>query len=400
MQEKKLWALFIILILTVVGLIAVLADQASEGESVCENIGQIYAGDTSSGLVAHWAFDEVNGSIVHDASGNGFHGTKYGGTWTPGPIGGALVFDGNDDYVEITQNTSDLHSQLATLGAGSISLWFRVNFIPTDHGIAPIFYYGARDPCTNFFDAANQGLIIEVGHSPIHRASKRLYFTIWANGCTYPSFCFDSRHPLTEGEWYHFVAVVGEDYNTGYLNGQEMADRRYNFGTFLYSQFFADAVKHEVLWIGRGYWDAQDDPRPLYADGAIDDVRIYNRPLSSEDVEELYCEGNESGSGPPAAPSITGPSSGNIGQEYSYSFETVDPNGDDVYYSVEWGEACPGVEWMGPYPSGEPVTFSNTWQETGTYIIRAQAMDTTDQKSSWGILQVSMPKSFPAFIDG
>jgi len=206
-------------------------------------------------------------------------GLIRGATWTAGPSGFALEFDGVDDYVEV----ADL-PPVSSLGEGSISVWFRADNIPTVRGILPIFYYGSRDSCSNMFDAANRGLIVELGHSPVHYGSKRLYFTIFANGCSYPSFCYDSGDPISQGEWHHFVAVVGESYNTGFLDGVEMNARRYNFGSSAYSQFFEDAVAHEVLWIGKGFWDAE----PVYFDGAIDDVRIYDRALSAQEVSEFY----------------------------------------------------------------------------------------------------------------
>lgn len=231
-----------------------------------------------------------------------------------------------------------------------------MDYIPTDHGIAPIFYYGSRDPCDNFFDAANQGLIIEVGHSPIHYGSKRIYFTIWANGCTYPSFCFDSNDPLTEGEWYHFVAVVGPDFNTGYLNGLEMTNRRYNFGNSHYSQFFEDAVEDEVMWFGRGYWDARNDPSPIYFDGAIDDIRIFSKPLSSEEILAIYNEGWINN--PPNTPTITGPREGKTNTEYEYIVSTVDPDNDNVFYKILWCENCQEDFWQGPFESGGEETFN------------------------------------------
>ena len=56
----------------------------------------------SGGIVGYWSFDEGTGDIVHDTSGNGNDGTIYGdATWTTGVSGGALSFDGIDDYVEI-----------------------------------------------------------------------------------------------------------------------------------------------------------------------------------------------------------------------------------------------------------------------------------------------------------
>ncbi len=235
--------------------------------------------DLTEGLVAHWALNEGTGSEAADSLGSASSGEIHGAVWTAGPTGYALEFDGVNDYVEIASL-----QLVGSLGEGSIALWFRVDHIPTDNGIAPIFYYGARRSCVNMFDAANQGLIVELGHSPIHYGSERLYFTIFANGCSYPSFCYDSRDAVSVGEWHHFVAVVGGDYNTGYLDGAEMTERRYNFGNASYSQFFEDAVQHEVLWIGKGFWDAE----PFFLDGAVADVRIYDRALSADDAFALF----------------------------------------------------------------------------------------------------------------
>src|SRR5688572_17807364 len=51
------------------------------------------------GLVAAYAFDEVSGTTAVDATGAGNNGVVVGGTWAPGRYGGALSFDGTNDYV-------------------------------------------------------------------------------------------------------------------------------------------------------------------------------------------------------------------------------------------------------------------------------------------------------------
>ena len=240
-----------------------------------------------SGLVAHWSFDSITDNHFLEHVSNQLAGTVYGTQSVPGPVGKALEFDGIDDYARIPGDNSPPPSVLSGLSEGSISLWFRVEDIPLEFGIRPIFYYGRNEAC-NFFDAANEGVIIEVGHSPIHKSSKRLYFTMWTNGCTFPSFCYDSRNPVTEGQWYHYVAVVGSDYNTGYLNGELMEDRLYNFGNEGTNEFFTDFPAHENLWIGRGYWDSND----VYFKGAIDEIKIFDHPLNQQEVDSLYAEGN------------------------------------------------------------------------------------------------------------
>ena len=51
------------------------------------------------GLVAAYAFDEGSGATAVDASGNGRDGAVAGATWATGRYGGALSFDGTNDYV-------------------------------------------------------------------------------------------------------------------------------------------------------------------------------------------------------------------------------------------------------------------------------------------------------------
>lgn len=240
---------------------------------------------SQSGLVAYYDFDDLENNKFTDASQYSNHGTSYGAKLIPGIKNNALSFDGIDDYTRIPGDGQAPPEIFSGLGEGSISVWFKVDHIPTEYGIAPIFYYGSEEKC-DFFDAANQGLIIEIGHSPIHYGSERIYFTIWKNGCTLPSFCYDSKYAVPVGEWQHYVAVVGENYNTGYLNGKEMTDRRYNFGNSNYSQFFEDAVVHEKLWLGKGHWDRTNQ----YFDGAIDELRIYDRALSASEIMNLYSD--------------------------------------------------------------------------------------------------------------
>ena len=49
-----------------------------------------------------WLFDEGNGKIAEDLSGNGNDGElKEGTKWEDGQFGQAVIFDGKDDYVEI-----------------------------------------------------------------------------------------------------------------------------------------------------------------------------------------------------------------------------------------------------------------------------------------------------------
>ena len=56
------------------------------------------------GLVAAYGFDEGSGTTATDASGNGRTGAVTGATWAAGRYGGALSFDGTNDYVVVDGN--------------------------------------------------------------------------------------------------------------------------------------------------------------------------------------------------------------------------------------------------------------------------------------------------------
>jgi SagB-type dehydrogenase family enzyme len=85
---------------------------------------------------------------------------------------------------------------------------------------------------------------------------------------------------------------------------------------------------------------------------------------------------------PPLAPSISGPSNGINGVLYNYTIVTTDPDGDDVYYYIEWGDGT-SSGWIGPFASGTPVPFNHTWSQAGTYTIKVKAKDTFGSESIW-----------------
>ena len=65
---------------------------------------------------------------------------------------------------------------------------------------------------------------------------------------------------------------------------------------------------------------------------------------------------------PPTAPSIEGPGTGKAGTPYDYDFKSIDPDGDDVKYYIDWGDQT-YEEWIGPFPSGQTVTRTHTWEK-------------------------------------
>lgn len=94
----------------------------------------------------------------------------------------------------------------------------------------------------------------------------------------------------------------------------------------------------------------------------------------------------------PDSPTITGLTNGETGETYDYAFVSNDPELDEVYYYIEWGDDQV-EEWVGPYESGEEVILSHSWSEQGTYTIRAKSRDVHWAVSDWATLEVSMPKN-------
>ena len=94
----------------------------------------------------------------------------------------------------------------------------------------------------------------------------------------------------------------------------------------------------------------------------------------------------------PEIPQIQGPTQGKVGTSYSYNFSSTDPDGDDVYYYIDWDDGNI-EEWIGPYESGEVITVDHTWDFRGVYAIEAKAKDTRGLESDWGTLEINMPKN-------
>jgi len=92
----------------------------------------------------------------------------------------------------------------------------------------------------------------------------------------------------------------------------------------------------------------------------------------------------------PEPPLIDGPGSGKPGVTYHYNVSTVDPDGDDVSYFIDWGDDT-STGWIGPYASGVGVTVSHAWAKKGSYDIKARAKDVNGNESAWSSLRVQMP---------
>lgn len=244
--------------------------------------------ETQSNLLGHWKFDETSGTTASDSTGN-YDATIYGDAiFSTGKKGNSLYFDGVDDYVKLPVEAI---SQIGNLTEGTISLWINYTSVLDSQVIMPIFYIGNED--NNDDDSL---FIIEIGHfdnenpgpDMLDPDNKKLYAT-WVDVAIdqNPYLCFDTNENLEENTWYHFVLVVNSSGNTGYLNGEELKDRNYNFGTESDKKFLSDIPVKEICTIGYGKSHSDVSSDFMFYKGYIDDLRIYNEPLTKTEIQEM-----------------------------------------------------------------------------------------------------------------
>ncbi len=208
----------------------------------------------SAGLVAHYPFDGDS----NDVSGNGNHGTVFGATLVEdrdGKPDSAYQFDGIDDYIEIP------HSE-------SVSLSFRATF--------SFWLYHQTQASGGFYSLIEKGDPERGGHSR---------YGMWLINdlveiCFQPtnnSFhnCLDSEFPLTAENWHHIVGTHDGQTTRLIINGQPAGEHTFSRDTISRSGF--------QLFIGA---DQYNDPI-IYLKGILDDIRIYNRVLTDEELSIL-----------------------------------------------------------------------------------------------------------------
>lgn len=102
---------------------------------------------------------------------------------------------------------------------------------------------------------------------------------------------------------------------------------------------------------------------------------------------------------PPEKPTIKGPNKIKPNVTKDYIFNAIDPDSDDVYYYVEWGDGN-NSGWVGPSDSGIEVILNHTWTEKGKYTIKAKAKDVWGAESGWSSLEITVPrtKSISSFL--
>ena len=230
------------------------------------NLGEIFVSPVNlSGLVLYLTFDEGSGNIAYDYSGNGNNGTLYNGsnvcsnpptsgcpTWVDGKFGKALSFDGVDDYVKVS--SSDIFN---ITDAISVVAW--------------IYPYTT----TNYEGIVDKQYAYTDGAWSLYRQGTRLIWAL-ASGSSFVSV--DKTNVLIPNTWNHVVGTYNKTRGYMYL---------FLNGILIGSRSYSSPIQINTKPIIVGY--ANRDIK--YFTGAIDEVMIFNRSLTDDEIKFLYQEG-------------------------------------------------------------------------------------------------------------
>jgi len=212
----------------------------------------------AEGLIGYWKFDEGSGTTVQDSSGLGNTATLIGEpTWTVGKIGGALQFDGIDDYV----NLGTPLSQLDGAYAFSIVFWIKVNSLPFsgDQGVI----------CRGADSRRVPWILTRGGQSSLLMTAETV------EGGAY-DVSVGTRN-LAPTRWQQLAFTWDGSNARSYLDGTLASTASSTGSTLASANANLIFAKHST----GGYFA-----------GALDDVRIHNRALSAAEVADLFGAGS------------------------------------------------------------------------------------------------------------
>ncbi len=230
---------------------------------VCISIASVNV-VAQEGPIAEYHFDENSGTTLGDSSGNNNNGTIHGATWTDGISGSALNFDGIDDYVDLGHL---LDNPSVSVPNGTVEVWFRPEHIigPENATMGGLF-------CK--YTTTWGGMLLRLDYTG--------RMTFW-NQQQGTSARLDSEIQTWYPQWYQVVIQWGHSGMKMYLNGELVNETSYT------------GVWHEPhnlkCAMGSVYCSDFNSIGPNHTfNGSIDEVRVYDRVLSADEILEHYQE--------------------------------------------------------------------------------------------------------------
>jgi hypothetical protein len=200
-----------------------------------------------------------SGTTWTDLSGSGNTGTLVNGVGYNSGNGGALSFDGVDDYVNFT----DKPEFTFTDAKFSLEIFFRyINKTGNDNGIIGKRDYGLTQREYNFY-------VYEPSSTPTLRFI--ISSNLTGNWTTVES------STIQKNTWYHAVATSDAGVGRIYLNGVLNATNN--------SMNSSTTNGTSPLTIGNAF---NSGSAVQYFNGSIPLARIYNRALTAQEVQQNY----------------------------------------------------------------------------------------------------------------
>lgn len=217
------------------------------------------------GLVIHWTFDEGKGDAITDATGRGCDGTLKGATWTEGRYGTALMFSGAE-FVEF----KNFWPLVKNDSKGTLAAWVYID--------AP-FGYGT---ILTLSDLRSSCKYITYGVNAVNA----IYFSFRKVSLGSDPNCvaIQGTRPVPTKAWAHIAVVSDGTQYQLYIDGEPDACTA---STQNLGKWFSElpAPREEFSnYIGK--MERYKETRHFFK-GKIDDLRVYNRPLTAEELKAL-----------------------------------------------------------------------------------------------------------------
>ena len=241
----------------------------TDGNTTAIDEMTVYVRDNAdNALIAHWNFDGISGDVLPDVTGNGFSGTYYSpdgtdpnlvtGNMIPSPSDAVDLTTG-DKYWEVSAAYNNVDPNFNDLSTGmTVAAWVNIED-PTI--FAPMIIGNGLD-----------GWRFLVNNNTFNITCSEIGLDLFSNGIN----AFD-------GKWHHVVGMfdgVASEAHI-YVDGQLV-----NSASVARGSLFTKGEDYPMIQIGnRG-----DADRSWL--GLIDDIKVFNYPLTAVEVETLASEGD------------------------------------------------------------------------------------------------------------